>query len=240
MHKIYMVWSGNVGDTLNVMPLLSGLYKSTDKKIELVVNNKMKMFVGFREFMEYQECISNLYFADEVNISEYYHLSLVNNFTSHLNRPWETVRLEEWYTNSLRTTVKVDDEFVLSVPLIDMELDKFIVGDRMFHNNMDHRRSFNLIEKSGKCPLTTCEYLDYSKPMLVNAAILKATPRPIISTFTGISVIADLLNKPTIVLWNDELANWDNKPIEYSFNKHFYRNRRTQLMHINEFDLNNI
>lgn len=233
-----MPMSGNVGDTLAVLPVLSGIHKSTGHTISLVVRDKMKMFNGFRDFMQYQPCISALRFESEVTLDQTFQImSLVENFTQHPNRPWETVRLEEDFKNRYSLSFDVDDNFELSVPVADVKTDKFIVGDRMSAPDMDMRRKFNVLESSGKLPLEKCHYLDYNMSMLQNAALIKESTKPIITTFTGISTIADFLKKETIVLWGDDIRNWDNKPIEYSFNKHFYRDRKSKLVYLGDFDL---
>lgn len=238
MIRIFMPMSGNVGDTLAVLPVLSGIYKSTGHQISLVVRDKMKMFNGFRDFMMFQPCIVALRFESEINMDQTYQtLSLVDTFTKHPNRPWETVRLEEDFRNKYNLEFEVDDDFELQVPEIKFNDDRFLVGDRMLHPDMDQRRKFNVLEKSNKFPLDKCRFLDYNENMLTNAAYVKLTKKPIFTTFTGISTIADLLKKETVVLWGDDLKDWDNKPIEYSFNKHFYRNRKCRLEYLNNFNI---
>lgn len=241
MIRIFMPMSGNVGDTLNVMPVLSGIYKSTGHAISLVVRDKMKIFNGFREFLLMQECISGIRFESDIIIDSTYNiLSLVENFTQHPTRPWETVRLEEYFKKHYNIGFEVDDEFELSVPSLDLtDMGKFLVGDRMFHQEMDQRRKFNVLEASGKLPIEKCNFLNYNLPMATVAAMIKQSERPIITTFTGISTIADLLKKETIILWDDTLKNWDNKPIEYHYNKHFYRDRKSKLVYLGDFNLDN-
>lgn len=233
-----MPMSGNLGDTLNAMPVISGIFKSTGHKISLVVRDKMKMFNGFREFMQMQGCIAALKFESEVTLDDTYQiLSLVDNFTKHENRPWETVRLEEDFKRRYSTDFYVDDRFTFVVDEnIDNMPSEYIVGDRMSHPQMDQRRLSGVLKSSGK--FDSCYFLDYNKPLATNAAYLRYTEKPIITTFTGISTIADLLFKETIILWGDDLKNWDNKPIEYSFNKHFYRDRHCKLVYLNDFTLN--
>lgn len=230
-----MPMSGNVGDTLNVMPVLSGIYKSTGHAISLVLQNKMKIFNGIKDFLLMQDCISSVKFISDVKLDSTYNVILPNeNFTRHETRPWETVRLDEYFKQHYKIDYEVDDDFMFNVPDCKPS-EKFLVGDRMFHSDMDQRRRFNVLQESGKFNLDRFEFIDYNRPMHENAAIIKSTKKTIVSTFTGISVIADLLKKDTIILWGDELKNWDNKPIEYSFNKHFYRDRSCRLMYLNDF-----
>lgn len=239
MIRIFMPMSGNVGDTMNALPVLSGIFKSTGHAIALVVRDKMKIFNGFRELMLMQDCICSLRYESDTQIDDTFnHLSLVDDFTKHTNRPWETVRLEEYFRRRYNIDFEVDDQFVLNTPHISLDPERFLVGDRMQHSSMDQRRKFNTLGSSGKFDLDRCRFLDYNLPMHHNAALIKATSKPVFTTFTGISVIADLLNKEQVVLWGDDLRDWDNKPIEYSFNKHFYRDRKSKLMYLGDFDIN--
>lgn len=238
MIRIYMVMSGNLGDTLNVMPMLSGIYKSTGHKISLTVRDKMKMFNGFKEFMEMQDCIAALKFESEVVMDDtYQHLSLVDDFPVHPLRPWETVRLDTYFRSNYDIEYEVDDDFVFNVPEIECPTDKFIVGDRMVHKDMDQRRTMGVLRDSGKFPLDKCYFLDYNTPLATNVGYIKASSEPFITTFTGISVISDLIKKETIVLYDEQLTNWDNKHISYSYNKHFYRDRMCELMYIDDFNI---
>lgn len=233
-----MPMSGNLGDTLNVMPVLSGIFKSTGHKISLVVRDKMKMFVGFREFMQMQPCIAALKFESEVTMDDSYQvMSLVDDFTKHENRPWETVRLEEDFKRRYNVDFQVDDHFDFRVDdNVDDVPSGYLIGDRMTHPQMDQRRKSGVLKDSGK--FERCYFLDYTLPLATNAAYLKYTEKPIITTFTGVSTISDLLFKKTVVVWGDDLKDWDNKPIEYSFNKHFYRDRNCKLVYLNDFTFN--
>ncbi len=238
MIRIFMTMSGNLGDTLNVMPVLSGIYKSTGHKISLTVRNKMKMFNGFKEFMEMQDCIAALKFESDVTIDDTYQtMSLVNDFPIHPLRPWETVRLDTYFKTHYDFEYEVDDDFVFNVPEIECPTDKFLVGDRMVHKDMDQRRPMAVLKDSGKFPLDKCYFLDYNIPLATNAGYIKSSSEPFLSTFTGISVVSDLLKKDTVVIFDDLLANWDNKHISYSYNKHFYRDRKCELVHINDFTI---
>lgn len=238
MIRIFMPMSGNLGDTLNVMPVLSGIYKSTGHKISLTVRDKMRAFNGFKEFMQYQDCIAAVKFESDVTMDETYQvMSLIEDFTLHPNRPYETVRLEEDFKRRYNIDFEVDDSFLLKVPDTDIQENKFLVADRTMIGSGDTRRSFDFLKASERFPLDKCLFLDYNQPILYNAALIKQSKKPLFTTFTGSSNIADLLNKECVVLWGDDLYNWDNKPIEYSFNKHFYRDRKCKLQYLGDFDL---
>lgn len=232
--------SGNLGDTLSVMPVLSGIYKSTGHKTFLVVRDNMQKFNELKKFLEYQDCIARVHLQSEVMVdSSYTIVSLVNHFTKHETRPWETVRLEEYVRQNYNLDFEVDDNFTFKVPPNVTKSDDryFLVGDRMFHPEMDQRRAFNVLRDSGKFPLHRCSFLDYNKPIVEIASIIKNTKKPIFTTFTGISTLVDLLNKEAVIIWGDDLKDWDNKPIDYSFNKHFYRDRKCKLMYLGDFDI---
>lgn len=238
MMRVFLPMSGNVGDTLNVLPVLSGIFNSTGHTIGVVVRDKMKAFTGFRELMLMQDCISSLRYESDVKVDHSYNImSLVDDFTMHPNRPWETVRFEEYFKRKYDIDFNVDDNFVLNTPEITADPDRYLVGDRMYAPEMDTRRSFNVLQASGKFALDKCRFIDYNMPMHYNAALIKSSSKPIFTTFTGISVIADLLKKEQVVLWGDDLKNWDNKPIEHSFNKHFYRDRSSKLLYLGDFDI---
>lgn len=241
MIRFFMPMSGNLGDTLNVMPVLSGITKSTGHKISLVVRDKMRAFPGFKEFMEMQDPIHELMFESDLNSTNDSNvLSLVDDFSPHPNRPYETVRFQEYLARNYNIDFEVDDSFILKTPEIDVSTDLFLVGDRTISSmGGDTRRFFDVLKRSGKFNVEKCWFLDYNMPISFNAALVKATNKPIFTTFTGISNIADLLNKDAIILWGDDLYNWDSKPIEYSFNKHFYRDRRCKLMYLGDFELSN-
>lgn len=238
MIRIFMAMSGNLGDTLNVMPVLSGIHKSTGHKVSLVVRNKMKMFNGFKEFMEMQDCIAALKFESDVTIDDTYQLlSLTDNLKPDPVIPLETLRLEQDFKSKYNLEFELDNSFMFNVPEVEPITNKYLVGDRMVHPDMDQRRPMGVLEASGKFPLDKCHFLDYNNTIAYNAGLVYASPHPLLTTFTGISIIGDLLNKETLVLWDDTLKDWDNKHISYSYNKHFYRDRKSVLMHIDKFSI---
>ena len=81
--------------------------------------------------------------------------------------------------------------------------------------------------------------------MLTNCYIIKNSQKPFISNFNGVGIMADLLNKETLVVWKAEDwkpeyrvgddVSWDNgKNIDKVFEKHFYLNRKARLVHASE------
>ncbi len=235
MNNFFLPQSGNLGDTCNILPVLSGIYKATGEKIDLKVRDKMKNFKGFKKLMESQECINSLKFESSMFAGDYINLYLMNEFTKSLNRPWETVRYEEYVRNHLNIDFKVDDDFILHVPHKDITHDAYIVGDRSYSKDADTRRSFDVIKNSGKFKEDKCYYLDYSDDLITNLNIIKNNKYQFITTFTGIAILADLMMKESLIFYPQELSFWDNKPIVYSFNQHFYRDRNCELVAIDEF-----
>lgn len=233
--KIFLPNSGNLGDTCNILPVLSGIAKSYGP-IELVVRDKMKSFKGIKELFQAQECIKSFGFESECEFGVYEVLPLMNIEDRSLNRPWETQRYEQSAKENLKLGFTVDDDFILTVPNKKVpKTNKYIVGDRAYSQGADQRRMFDALRKSGKFPEEKCEYLDYNKSLIYNLNLIKKNPNPFMTTFTGISILADLMLKETMVFYPKELEFWDNKPIQYSFNQHFYRDRRTELIPLDMF-----
>lgn len=234
--RVYLNSTANLGDFLNALPVLSGLYKSIGR-FDFVMRNDMAKFKGLREFMFYQNIFSAVYFDDEIDKIQLYGNSIIlSSWTredqNNPNRPIETCRYENWLKDNYRANFVVDDEFVLRVPDLDIEIPDMIHGgDRWNGPDIDKRRESWTLSR-----FKDILFLNYENTMLENAYIIKNCKGPFISTFTGISVIADLLKKDQIILWGEDIRDWDNKPIEYSFRKHYYGDRNSKLMYIDDFE----
>ena len=237
--RIYLSSTANLGDFLNALPVLSGISK-VEGKFELIIKGEMKKFNGIQEFLMYQDLFSEVTFDSDVwmygaiiNLS-----SWTREDKGHPDRPIETCRYENWLRDNYKNLeFKVDDDFILKVK--DYESltwnPGYYAGDRWSGPGIDGRRQSNTLQH-----LANVTFLDYNKPLMENAYYIKNCNDPFISTFTGISGIADLLNKKQIVLWGDDIRNWDNKPITYSFEKHYYGNRNSRLMYIGDFEMERI
>jgi hypothetical protein len=237
--KIYLSCTANLGDFLNALPVLSGIYKSHGK-FEFIIRGEMKKFNGIREFLMHQDLFTDVNFdADIFLYGGFINLSSwTREDRNNTNRPIETCRYENWLRDNYPTlNFEVDDNFTLKVEnLPNLTWNPgYYSGDRWSGNGIDSRRDTNVLQKFDKL-----NFLVYNRPMMENAYIIKNCNDPFISTFTGISVIADLLNKKQIVLWGDDIRNWDNKPITYSFEKHYYGNRNSHLMYIGDFEMEKI
>lgn len=248
MLKVAVLNTHNFGDFLNVMPVLSGLHK-TFGPIKLVVSDMLQMINGFREFMEYQGIFSSVHFSMEVigmRHEEYVQVIYSDyeyrDLTEMPDRPIETMRHERFvrdiYPYLTEQKWKVDDEFVLKVDNLALDpkyiesSGKIICGDRWLHHNTDGRRKSNILKDTGYFEDADKFYfLDYSDSAMLNAFIINQCDT-FIGTFTGSSVIADLMNKNHFVLYNDDMVNppWNNAPIEYSYWKHYYKNRNSELV----------
>jgi hypothetical protein len=237
--KIYLCGTANLGDFLNAMPVLSGVTKAY-VKYTLVIKSEMRKFKGIREFLNYQDLFEEVVFDDEVVTYNEGIIQLsswpMREDKNDINRPIETCRYENWLKDYYNLKFLVDDNFTLKVEELNLPIDdSYYGGDRWSGHNIDKRRSsWTLAQLPG------IKFLDYDDDLMTNAYIIKHCKEPFISTFTGISCIADLLNKKQIVLWSDDIRNWDNKPIEYSFDKHYYRNRNSILMYINDFNVEKV
>jgi len=119
--------------------------------------------------------------------------------------------------------------------------DKHIIGDRWSHETIDSTRNTNVVEHGAKPNPSKVVYLDYSKPLMYNCNVIKKNPNPFITTFTGVGIIADLMNKETIVCWDDNMQTWVQKtfgkPIDFDFERHYYGNRKSKLVYVEDLSL---
>ena len=82
---------------------------------------------------------------------------------------------------------------------------------------------------------------------MTNCYIIKESKKPFITNFTGVGMMADLLNKELFCVWKPEDWNpewivgdditWDNgKNINQVFEKHFYLDRKAKLVHAKDLE----
>jgi hypothetical protein len=100
---------------------------------------------------------------------------------------------------------------------------------------MDMRRKSGILSHLDKGV-----FLDYNRPIMENAYLIKNSKFPFVSTFTGVSNIADLLNVKHLVIYDDEIKIWNDKPIQYSFEKHYYGDRNGKLLYLNDLNTDNL
>lgn len=247
--NIFVPRTHNFGDFLNTMPVISGLHKSLGQKIKLVVPNSMNQIKGFRNFMEYQGIFTDVYFRNEVfNMDEGSYIFVTysdeefRNLTTRPVVPIETMRNEKFVRDHYPDLHwEVDNDFELQVYInygVNFDQRKWVCGDRWLKPTTDIRRASNILKDSGLFEDSKYQFLDYNDDVMTNAMMIKSSIHPFIGTYTGSSVIADLLKKKHYVLHNDDMINppWNNAPIEYSFWKHYYGNRFAESIHVKDFN----
>lgn len=242
--KLYIKHIGSLGDLLNSLPVLSGLNKKIGK-FDLVIKHELTQFKGIREFFLYQDLFDNVYLDNEINI-DYNVVQLdIWNCRHTVNsdiRPHETCKYENWIRDNLNPDFEVDDDFEIKFPHCDIEVkDNYYVGDRWAGQFTDRRRECNILTY-----LSDFEFIDYNNDILTNCYIIKNSTKPFITNLTGVSVIADLLNKETFIVWkpedwkpeyrNGNDVSWDNCNIDKVFEKHFYKNRKSKMVHATELE----
>lgn len=242
MLKIYCPWTNNLGDFLNVMPVFSGLAKSLGDTIRLIVSDQHKKINGFKEFFLYQPMFEQVLFRSEVIGMEENTYTIVaysqeefKHLTERPNRPIETMRHEKFVRDNYpHLNFEVDDGLILETSWVDYARNMIIVGDR-WSSVVDTRRSWNVLEDSGHFnDETKFQFLDYSRPLMENAALMKSSTQPFVGTFTGSGMLADLLGLENYCLWDDSMIGWNGAPIEYSYWKHYYGDRANEMFHVND------
>lgn len=243
MIKIISPRIHNLGDFINCLPALSGFYKHTKEKISLSICDRLQRFRGIKELLLAQEMFSEVKFMHEE--LTYKDFILIDDQDSEENNDITPISTFK-YANSIRKiydiNFEIDNEFELNVPKVDIDYlnDHIIIGDRWSINEtteLDTRRYSYMIKQSGILNHKLTHYLDYNKDLLYNCALIKFNPNPFVTTFTGIGILADLMKKQQYIVWGDDVFNWDNKPIEYSFHLHYFKNRNSKLVYIKDFKL---
>lgn len=248
--KLYASHTKNLGDLFNTLPVISGLAESFNDKVKFVVPDEMQQIKGFKEFLMYQGIFESIHYRCEIiGMEENQYIRMVysqdemRNLTERPNRPIETSR-HEAFIRAYHPTLgewEVDDDFKLNVFGVDRCDEGWICGDRWLKSATDTRRASNVLKDSGLFDGIHYRFLDYTKPIMDNAREIASCKHPFIGTFTGSSVIADLLDIEHYVLWDDSMIGWnaginsDKWSIDYSLWKHYYKNRKAKLYHIDEF-----
>ena len=236
----YVRQTDALGDFLNCIPVLAGLNKKFGK-FTLIVKHQTKKFKGFKEFLQYQDLFDAVYYDDE--LTEVKDVICMDNwgtereYKTNTHRPLETCKYENFLKEVYKLEFEVDDSYEIKYPKCDIELkDTYYVGDRWDHFSTDTRRASNILSY-----LKDFQFIDYNNDILTNCYIIKESPKTFITNFTGIAVLADLLNKELYCVWKPEdwspkwrvgdTVTWDNgKTIEQVYEKHFYTNRKGKLV----------
>ena len=87
--------TANMGDFLNCLPVLSGIYDSYGK-IDLIIQNDMKKFNGFRDLLSYQQMFNSVKYESELTRETkcFPFNSWVDDFSFDGTNPIETSRYE--------------------------------------------------------------------------------------------------------------------------------------------------
>lgn len=244
--KVYLNSTGNLGDFLNALPVISGLVKNYGK-LDFIIRKELRKFKGIKEFLVYQDLFTDVNFEDEVFI---YNMNCVilSSWTredrDNENRPIETCRYENFLKDNYKFKFQVDDDFEIKFPELSLPInDVSYAGDRWNVGDIDSRRATGVLSHMND----KFNFLDYNNDLLTNCYYIKRSPKPFITNLTGVSVLADLLNKEQYIIWkaedwnpefrNGENINWDNgKDINSIFQKHFYANRKSKLVHARDFE----
>lgn len=241
--NLYLKSTANLGDFLNSMPVLAGLYMSYGP-IDLIIRNEMRKFKGIKEFIKFQSTLFNeVNFDDEIFFSGVTEISSwTREDQNNPNRPIETCRYENWMKDR-GFQFEVMDNFEIQVPDLGLSLPTdYLVGDRWNVGDIDTRRETNVLSYLDKYT-----FLDYNNDLLTNAYIIKNSSKPFITNLTGVAVLGDLLNKEQFIVWKSEdwkpefrkgeNITWDNgKDINKVFAKHFYGDRKSKLIHASDLE----
>jgi len=243
MITIYSPRIHNLGDFAHCLPALSGLYKKYDTKISFGICDRLKRFRGIIDLLKYQEMFGEVFFISDRSLKTEYFI-----VDDHSRDSEENINSQAAYRNvnflkdNYGLDFEIDNDFELQIPyFFDLEQfnDKKLVADRWSPSDapdVDDRRKSNLLKESGLFDSDEYHYLDYSNDLVYNCSLIKYNPNPLYTTFTGTGILADLMNKEVFILYDDDVANWDNKPIEYSYNLHYIKNRKSKLRYIKEFN----
>lgn len=231
--------TANLGDFSNALPVISGIAKYTNEPVDLVIRGEMRKFNGIKELLLYQPCIKSVEFDDEIFVQGAINLSSWTRMDQEdVNRPIETCRYENWMNDNYRMLFEVDDSFELQIPPVyipdGFDTNKTVIGDRWNHATIDTRRNTNVVEHGVKPDPSKVIYLDYTKDLLYNLNMIMCSDKPFITTFTGIGILADLMNKETIVCWDEDMRMWDGQPVEFDFKRHYYGDRKSKLVYVKD------
>ena len=233
--------TANLGDFANALPVISGMSLADGgRPVDLIIRGEMRKFNGIKELLLQQPCINSVEFDDEIfsngaiNLSSWTRMDQNNK-----DRPVETCRYENWIRDHYRIDFQVDDNFELQITDVPFEdySGKYIIGDRWNHATIDTRRKTHVVRDGVDPDADKVEYLDYNKSLMHNLNLIKYSTKPFITTFTGIGILADLMNKETIVCWDEDMRMWDGHPVEYDFIRHYYGNRKSKLVYVKDVKL---
>lgn len=245
--KVYVNSTANFGDFLNGVPVISGIRNGLGSEpLTLILKKEMRKFNGIKDLLLFQQVICDeVLFDDEVFL--YGDIKLLTSWyredKNNPNRPTETCRYENFFRDhNPGFEFEVNDDLVLKFPDINEPVAEYLVGDRWNVGDIDDRRETHILSH-----LNQFAFVDYNRPILENCYLIKNSKKPFITNFTGVGMLADLLDKECYVVWKAEDwkpefrrgddVSWDNgKNIQQVYEKHFYLNRKSKLVHANELE----
>lgn len=210
--------------------------------MHFIICDRLERFKGIKELLLAQEMFAQVSFVREM-VGQQLQIIMLDDTGSpegHNLRPISTHQMWNFVKQNTGIDFPIDDNFDLNVPRLDIDYhkDKFIIGDRWSPKDapdVDDRRYSNLIQSADIIPEDKAFYLDYTQDLLYNCALVKYNPKPFISTFTGIGILADLMHKDSFILWDEDMRTWQGKPVEHDWDLHYYKNRKTKLMYVRDF-----
>lgn len=222
--------SSNLGDFLNSLPTLSGIYHQYGK-IDLVIQDSMERFIGIKELLKYQNIFSDVKFErEEQNLNDrIWFNSWIEADFDGVN-PIETTRYEKFIKHHYNLNFSVDDSFILKFPKIGLYedfSDVIVVGDRCSETTDDKSRSSNIF--FNRSEFSGCTFLNFSNSLSYNCNVI-SNAKKFITTFTGVSVLVDLLGIEFDLYYEPSFDGWADQSIEYTYKKHFYQNRKSNLL----------
>ena len=102
--KIFVSCTANLGDFFNSFPVISGLSKTFNRKIDLIIRPELRKFPGVKELISHQNFINSVEFYDDEIL---YNAEILNlsswtrSDRNSLDRPMETCRYENWVIDNL-------------------------------------------------------------------------------------------------------------------------------------------
>jgi hypothetical protein len=70
--------------------------------------------------------------------------------------------------------------------------------------------------------------------------IIKKSKYPFVSTFTGVSILADLIGKENVVVYGPDMNGFMGWTPEFSYHKHYFTDRKSYICDINAFKASNL
>jgi hypothetical protein len=229
-----------MGDFLHCLPVISGFCKKFGVRVSFGISQHLRKFDGIRELLLLQGFFSEVYFLDE---HAPYEDSLLLHNLGKAGSDGKSPMACYQFLNHLKgygLDFDIDCDFELKVPILPIDYlpGKIIVGDRWSPSDapdVDSRRLSNVLRNSGKFNGDRFHYLDYRNGVVHNASLIKYNPNPFYTTSTGISIVSDMMNKESYMLYGPDMENWQGNSIECEYDFHYFKNKRTRIASIGSF-----